>query len=178
MTQNVISLIEGCKTNNRASQEALYRQFYGYAMSICLPYSQTKLEAEEIAHDGFLKVFTKIQQYNASFSFKSWARRIFINSAIDYFRTNKKHYYQDSLEEAKEVESLEEGVIDDLSAQEIMEHVQNLPPSYQLTFNLYVMEGYKHHEIAEQLGITEGTSKSNLAKARNKLKDMLIHNNN
>lgn len=173
--QNVITLIEGCKLNDRNAQETLYRQYYGYAMSICLPYSKTKLEAEEIAHDGFLKVFSKIQQYNADFSFKSWVRRIFINSAIDYFRINKKHYFLDDIEDIKEIESFNVDIIDELSAQDIIKEVQQLPPAYQMAFNLYVLEGYKHNEIAKRLGITEGTSKSNLAKAKSKLKIALSH---
>ncbi|MTI32764.1 sigma-70 family RNA polymerase sigma factor [Cytophagales bacterium RKSG123] len=175
MTEDLLELIEGCKSNCRNAQETLYRKYYGYAMSICLLYSKTRAEAEEIAHDGFLKVFSKIKQYDANFGFKSWIRRIFINSAIDYFRRNRKHYEHDDLEEARGMESFNDNAIDQLAAQEIMLLVQDLSPSYQMVFNLYVMEGYKHHEIAEQLGITEGTSKSNLAKARNKLKLALSH---
>ena len=170
MTENIIQLIEGCKSNDRAAQTALYKQYYGYAMSICMPYSKTRDEAEEIAHDGFLKAFTNIAKYDVDFGFKGWIRRIFINAAIDYFRSNKKHYDQDDIDEARGVESFEDNIIDQLSAQEIVHLVQDLPPAYKMVFNLYVMEGYKHHEIATQLGINEGTSKSNLAKARNKLK--------
>jgi len=178
VVQETEHIIDGCKSNNRAAQEALYRQYYGYAMSICLLYSKDRTEAEEIANDGFMKIFTRIAQYSPELAFKSWIRRIFINSAIDYFRKHKKHYGQADINEITEPENFDENVLDKLSAEEIMRAVQSLSPVYQMVFNLYVKEGYKHNEIAEQLGITEATSRSNLAKARNKLKETLHYLSN
>jgi len=102
--------------------------------------------------------------------------RIFVNTAIDHFRKNKKHYHQEDIDKVREISSKDENILDSLSAEEIMKLVQNLAPSYQLVFNLYVVEGYKHHEIAAQLGISEGTSKSNLSMARAKLKRALDEN--
>jgi RNA polymerase sigma factor (sigma-70 family) len=174
MIEKVEQLINGCKSNDRNDQAAFYKLYYGYGMSICLRYSNSRAEAEEIINDGFLKVFSKIDLYNHDMEIKTWMRRIFVNTAIDHFRKNKKHYYQDDIEEAREISSMDENILDSLSANEIMKLVQNLPPSYQITFNLYVIEGYKHHEIADQLGISEGTSKSNLSIARAKLKQALI----
>ena len=174
MGDGLISIIEGCKSSDRSAQEALYRRFYGYAMSLCLPYSKDKVEAEEMAQDGFMKVFTKIDQYNADYGFKSWLRRIFINCAIDHFRRHKKHHDQDDISEVQ-VEHFDNSAIDNLTTEEIMGAIQQLSPAYQMAFQLNVIEGYKHQEIADKLGITEATSRSNLAKARNKLKEVLNH---
>ena len=174
MVEGLLSIIEGCKSNDRSAQEALYREYYGYAMSLCLPYSNDRAEAEEIAQDGFMKIFTKIDQYNPDFGFKSWMRRIFINSAIDYFRKNKKHSGMSDIDEVQ-VEDFDNSVLDKLSGEEILGAIQGLSPTYRMVFQMNVVEGYKHNEIAEKLGITEATSRSNLAKARNKLKEVLQH---
>ncbi len=173
MVEKIKQLVKGCKSNERNAQAALYKMFYGYAMSICLRYSNSRVEAEEILNDGFLKVFSKIDLYNPELEIKGWMRRIFVNTAIDHFRKNTKHYHQEDIEKVSEISSNDITILDSLSAGEIMSLVQNLPPSYQLVFNLYVVEGFKHHEIAEQLGISEGTSKSNLSIARAKLKQAL-----
>jgi RNA polymerase sigma factor (sigma-70 family) len=176
MIEKIEQLVKGCKSNERNAQAAFYKLFYGYAMSICLRYSNSRAEAEEILNDGFLKVFSKIDLFNTDLEIKAWMSRIFVNTAIDHFRKNKKHYHQDDIDEVREISSKDENILDSLSAEEIMKLVQNLAPSYQLVFNLYVVEGYKHHEIAAQLGISEGTSKSNLSMARAKLKRALDEN--
>jgi RNA polymerase sigma-70 factor (ECF subfamily) len=176
MKDEVKLLVKGCKTNDRNAQRVFYSIFYGYAMSICLRYSNSRADAEEIINDGFLKVFSKIEIFDSDLEIKFWMKRIFINTAIDHFRKNKKHYYQDDIEEASAVSSKDEDVLDRLSAEEITKLVQSLAPSYQIVFNLYVIEGYKHHEIADLLGISEGTSKSNLSMARERLKRAIIQN--
>jgi len=173
MSNEIKDILTACQRNERSAQEKLYRDFYGYAMSICLPYTKDKTEAEEVANDGFVKVFNHLISYDFSQPFKGWLRRIMINSAIDYYRRNKKHYNHDDIENAYDASSFDTNIIDQLSADEIMEQVQKLPPAYQMVFNLYAVEGYKHHEIAEQLNISEGTSKSNLSKAKAKLKKQL-----
>lgn len=170
MTDEEKLIVKGCKTNDRNAQRVFYRMFYGYAMSICLRYSNSRTEAEEIINDGFLKVFSKIGSFDLDLEIKAWMKRVFVNTAIDHFRKNKKHYNQDDILEARAVSSNDEDVLDRLSVEEIMKLVQGLAPSYQIVFNLYVVEGFKHHEIADLLSISEGTSKSNLAKAREKLK--------
>lgn len=141
-------------------------------MGVCLRYSQNREEAKEIVNDGFLKIFASIRDQREGSSFKAWLRRIMINAAIDFFRRNEKFYDQCEISSF----AMEASVPDNhsiLSEQEILRLVQLLPPAYRMAFNLYAIEGYKHPEIAEKLGITVGTSKSNLAKARNKLKEML-----
>ena len=178
MTEEEKTLILGCKSNQRNAQAAFYRKFYGYGLSICLRYSQSRPEAEEMVNDGFLKVFTNIGRYDSELEIKAWMRRIFVNTAIDHFRKNKKHYLQGDIDQAFDLSSGSEDALEALSAEEIMVLIQNLPPSYKITFNLYVMEGFKHNEIAEKLGISEGTSKSNLSIAREKLKRALLEKSN
>jgi len=146
--------------------------YYSYAMGICIRYSRSADEAVEILNDGFIKIFSKLSLYSPGLSFKGWLRKIMINSAIDYFRRNERHYHSLDISHVQN-ESMSETVLDKLSAEEIIALIQRLPPSYRMVFNLYVIEGYHHEEIANQLNITVGTSKSNLAIARNKLKKML-----
>ncbi len=174
VSENLPQIITGCKAGHRKSQEALYRQYYAYSMSIGLRYGKSRAEAEEIVQDAFIKLFKNITRYDEAQAFKSWFRRILVNAAIDYYRRNEKHQHHQDIEAAYEV-GHDEGALEQLSSQDIMAAVQQLPPAYRLVFNLYAVEGYKHHEIAEQLNISEGTSKSNLAKARNKLQGALSH---
>jgi RNA polymerase sigma factor (sigma-70 family) len=169
-------LLNSCRKGDAMSQERLYAQFYAYSMSICLRYSKTREEAIEILNDGFYKIFTKIGKHDKAFSFKGWLRQVMINSAIDYFRRNEKHYHGLDISYLK-YSPTTASVIDDLSEQEIVEAIRQLPPSYRIVFNLYVIEGFNHEEIARQLSIGVGTSKSNLAMARNKLKKILIADN-
>ena len=141
-------------------------------MGICLRYSRTREEAVEIVNDGFMKIFKKLDKYSPGLSFKGWLRKVMINSAIDYYRKNEKHYHSLDISHGKYETS--ETILDKLSEQDIIEAIQRLPPSYRMVFNLYVIEGYKHEEIANQLNISVGTSKSNLAIARNKLQKIVI----
>jgi RNA polymerase sigma factor (sigma-70 family) len=142
-------------------------------MGVCLRYSRTREEAVEILNDGFMKIFTKLDRYTKGLSFKGWIRKVMINSAIDYFRRNEKHYHSLDISHIQ-YESAVESVLDKLSEKEIIKAIQRLPPSYRMVFNLFVIEGYKHEEIANQLNISVGTSKSNLSIARNKLKKILL----
>jgi RNA polymerase sigma factor (sigma-70 family) len=148
-------------------------EYYSYAMGVCLRYSRSADEAVEILNDGFIKIFSKLSLYSRGLSFKGWLRKIMINSAIDYFRRNERHYHSLDISHVQD-ESLSENALDKLSAEEIISLIQRLPSSYRMVFNLYAIEGYHHEEIANQLNITVGTSKSNLAIARNKLQKMLI----
>jgi RNA polymerase sigma factor (sigma-70 family) len=156
----------------RASQKKLYQLYYGYAMSICLRYSRTKEEAVEILNDGFLKVFTKIGKYDPSRSFKGWLRRILINTAVDAYRQNHKHYYAEDIS-VLEHEVVEGTVLDQMNYEALTQMIQQLSPAYRTVFNLYVIDGFTHEEIAGQLHISVGTSKSNLSKARANLQSRI-----
>lgn len=166
-------LLRASVQGDRKSQELLYKQFFGFAMSICMRYTNSKDEALEVVNDGFLKVFTKGEQYDANYPFKAWLKRIMVNTALDYYRKYQKHYYHENIEYAHEVSSQEAIPISNLSYEELMELVKKLPPSYRMVFSLFAIEGYNHDEIAKQLGISEGTSKSNLSRARDALRAML-----
>ncbi len=171
--QDISDIIDGCRQWKRSSQEALYRQFFGYAMAICLRYANNKSEAIEILNDGFLKIFYHIHSYDPSRPFKSWLSKIMANTAIDHLRSKKKISFSEDITKAYDLGVSDEKALDKLSYDEILQLVQHLPPAYKTVFNLYVMEGFQHQEIAEMLGISEGTSKSNLFKAKRILKEKI-----
>jgi len=165
-------LLEGCCRGDRIQQKQLYEMFYGKMMSVCMRYAKDQEEAKDMLNEGFMKVFKNIQKYKATHSLESWIRRIMINNAIDHYRKYKKHRNQIDITEVYDY-SNDETISSQLSVEEIMKLVQKLSPAYKTVFNLYVVDGYNHREIAEKLGISEGTSKSNLSKARAKLQHML-----
>lgn len=165
-------LLAGCRKGERVQQKRLYELFYGKMMPICLRYASNSEEAKDLLNEGFLKVFLNIHKYQPTYSLESWIRRIMVNNAIDNYRKTKKHRYQTDIDEVFDY-SENESVTAMLSAEEILKLVQKLSPGYRTVFNLYVLEGYNHREISEKLGISEGTSKSNLSKARAKLQAML-----
>jgi RNA polymerase sigma factor (sigma-70 family) len=170
-------LIEGCRNGERHSQNKLYLHFYNYAMTVCYRYASTIEEAKEILNDAFFKIFTKMDRYNPDYAFKGWLHRVVVNTAIDKYRSRQNTPITEEISYAQGVE-IETEVVENLTREEIFKMVQHLPPSYRTVFNLYVVEGYTHAEIADTLGISEGASKSNLAKARMKLKKMLTTNTN
>lgn len=169
------TLIEGCLKNKLDFQHRLYKHFYGYAMSICMRYAGNRYDAADILNDGFMKVFTRLDQYKDDRPFQLWLRRIMMNTAIDYYRANLKHRYTLDIDEANSV-----GVSDDvykkMNYEDLLKIVQNLSPSYRTVFNLFAIDGYSHEEIATMLGISVGASKSNLFKARKKLQESIKHN--
>lgn len=166
------SLIKGCRKWKRDSQKLLYKEFYAYSMSICLRYSSTKEEASEILNDAFMKVFTHIKKFDIARPFKPWLRQILINTAINQYKKSKMNIATESIKDYGK-EDVDEKILSGISYQEIVDMIQQLPPAYRTVFNLFVIEGYKHEEIAEQLGIDVGTSKSNLFKAKAKLRIIL-----
>ncbi|MGK7370472.1 MAG: RNA polymerase sigma factor [Candidatus Halalkalibacterium sp. M3_1C_030] len=169
-------IIKGCRKRRRKSQKKLYKMFYAYGMSIALRYAESRDEAAEILNDAFMKVFTNIKDYDPERAFKPWLRRILINTAINHYHSKKSHREMDSVEIADETLGREEKIIPGITYDEIIEMVQQLSPAYRTVFNLYVIEGFKHREIAEMLDIAVGTSKSNLAKAKKNLQSILEKN--
>ena len=171
-TAELSNIIEACRKQDSNSQKRLYQHFYNYGMTVCSRYARDREEAKEIFNDSFYKIFSKLDQYNPDHSFKAWLNKIMVNTAIDHFRKNKTKPQLVDIVHAQQYESKDQ-VIENISAGEILNLVQKLAPSYRMVFMLHAVEGYKHPEIAERLGITVGTSKSNLAKARTKLKALL-----
>ncbi len=170
--QDLSKLIRGCTRRDRASQKALYKHFYSLAMGICSRYSQNREDAKEVLNDGFMKVFTHIRKYDVNRPFTSWFSKILVNTAINHYKKNLKYQLHQELTMAKSLKQ-EEDVLSGISYQEVLAMVQELPAAYRMVFNLFVIEGYKHREIAQQLGITTGTSKSNLSRAKEHLRVVL-----
>lgn len=172
--------VEACAVNNRESQRILYGSFYGYAMAICDRYANKQEDAVEILNDGFLKIFREIHHYRPAYtdvisSFKGWLRKIMVYTAIDHFRKNQKHQMVTQLDNVVyHIPTVSEDAIDKLSYEEIIRAIQELSPGYRTVFNLFIIEGLSHDEIARQLGISTGTSKSNLSKARRQLQKILF----
>lgn len=169
------AILLGCRKKQRDAQRQLYNRFYAYGMSICLRYGDDEQEAIYILNDSFLKVFNNIKKYDPDRPFKPWFRTILVNTAINHVRKYKKRQLQVDMDEAKHVPDGED-ILSRITFQELMAMVQSLTVAYRTVFNLYVIDGYKHEEIAELLGITVGTSKSNLWKARERLKELVQEN--
>lgn len=150
--------------------------FYAYGMSITMRYADSRDHAAAILNDAFMKVFDNIRKFDQHRPFKPWLRTIIVNTAINYFNANKKFQNWEGLEESSTTVSTEEKIISGLTYDEIIEMVQQLTPAYRTVFNLYVIDGFKHKEIADLLGISVGTSKSNLHKAKKNLRAMLEKN--
>lgn len=169
-------LINGCVKQERLAQKRLYERYYGKMMGVCMRYASHKEQATEILNIGFFKVFDSIKKFaDKGGNIESWIYRIMVNTAIDYLRSEIRHRHSDE-EKTIYVEDTS-NVLSDLAAEQILELVNQLSPAYRTVFNLYVVEGYNHGEIGDMLGISEGTSKSNLAKARAKLQERIIQMN-
>ena len=169
-------LIKGYIKNDRLAQKRLYERYYGKMMGVCMRYSSHREQATEMLNLGFFKVFNTMESFaKRGGNLEAWIYRIMVNTAIDYLRSEIRHQHSD-IEKTVYAEDTSD-VISDMAAEQILELVNKLTPAYRAVFNLYVVEGYNHSEVGELLGISEGTSKSNLAKARAKLQDMIIQLN-
>lgn len=176
----VEQLVNECVNGDRKAQKELYKLFYGKMMSVCYRYAANKDEAKDILQDGFVKVFQHLKSYNFKGSLEGWIKRIVVNTAIDCYRKNKGVHFVDDEDnyilDNNNAES-EEVIYSKFGVEVIMDCIQELSPVYRTVFNLYVMEGYSHKEIADELNINEGTSKSNLAKAKRNLRQLLEQKN-
>jgi RNA polymerase sigma factor (sigma-70 family) len=165
-------LISGCLEGSRRMQEELYRRLSPRMYAVCLRYAANAEEAEDILQEGFIKVFKKLDSFRGEGSFEGWVRRIFVNTAIEHFR--RKRYLQPVTEkEENTLEGKSLSALDGLGEKDILALVQQLSPGYRTVFNMYVVEGYTHKEIGDMLGISEGTSKSQLSRAKVILQDMV-----
>jgi len=159
-------LIQGCIVGDRHSQSQLYELFAPKMFVVCLRYSMNREEAEEILQEGFLKVFEFIHQFRFAGSFEGWVRKIMVNCALSRYRSKSHLHPVVRLDTLVYDPPSETDIVSNLNAKELLLFIQSLPAGYRIVFNLFVFEGYKHREIAETLGISEGTSKSNLFDAR------------
>lgn len=170
MTENLENIIEGCRFKNPKAQHLLYMQFSARMFGVCLRYAGSYEDAQDVLHEGFLKAFEKIGQFQHKGAFEGWLRRIMINTALEKYRNKYKIInLQDNI---SEVEGLGfENLAENMTVSELMNFIQELSPKYRMVFNLYAIEGYTHKEISVMLNITEGTSKSDLSRARTILQE-------
>jgi RNA polymerase sigma factor (sigma-70 family) len=147
-------------------QEELYRRFAGKMYAVCLRYANNSNDAQDLLQEGFIKVYRNLHRFRAEGSFEGWIRRVFINSSIEQYRKKSAHLATVSDREENTIEDTDISALDSMAEKDIIKLIQELSPGYRTVFNLYVVEGYSHKEIGEQLGISEGTSKSQLARAK------------
>ena len=171
--QDTDVLIVGCMAGDRQAQRLLFKKYFGYAKSICLRYTSFAEDAEEVLNEGFLKVLNNLKNYDEAYPFRAWLRTIMINTAISYNRKYKKHSRDRvDLEDAPYL-SLDNDIIGEITAEEILDIIRQLKPLYRDVFLMHAVDGYNHREIAEMLEINEATVRSQYARARAQLK-MLI----
>ncbi len=165
---DIKKIIKGCLEGNRHDQELLYRRHAPKLFAICLRYTDDDDEARDILQEGFVKVFQNLGNYKHEGSFEGWIRRIVVNTALEKFRSRFSLYRVDDIDPENEPEAYPDTEdYSGLEAADLLFMIRQLPPKYRMVFNLYAIEGYSHKEISRMMNISEGTSKSNLSRARN-----------
>ena len=167
------SLVEGCKRGDRRSQKAVYDQLSGKMFAVCLRYMDDREAAADILQDGFVTLFTKLDSYSGEGSFEGWARKIFVNTALMSLRKNDVLRQTEDVDVAWNITADTPTEIEDIGYKELMKMIASMPPGFRTVFNMYVLEGYSHKEIAESLGISEATSRSQLQRARTLLQNKI-----
>jgi RNA polymerase sigma-70 factor (ECF subfamily) len=166
-------LINGCLKRDRSAQKRLYESFSPKMYALCYRYVKDSMDAEDILVTAFTRIFERIDQFKGEGSFEGWIRRIVVNEALTFLRRNRSMYLETDLEVADR-EPDYNSISDHLEADDLIKMIQVLPSGYRIVFNLYAIDGYSHKEIAEQLGISENTSKSQLSRARTYLQKLLV----
>jgi len=165
-------LINDLKAGKRRAQSVLYKKYAPSLLGLCMRYSKSRAEAEDVLQDGFIKIFEKIGSLQKSSSLEPWMKRIMVNTAINSYHKNLKHYYHQDIDEVQ----IDDPIVDEndympnISPDQVLRSIQNLPEGYKVVLNMYVFDGFSHKEIAEELNISINTSKTQLLKARRKLK--------
>lgn len=165
-------LIDACKRKDRKAQRLLYERYASVMLGVCRRYVKDQMEAEDVMIEGFFKVLTKISMYNGEGSFEGWVRRIMINESLMHLRKNNHFQYTEEINPNLDYHE-EPTVLDEIAAEEILNLLDEMPPGYRTVFNLYVVEGYKHREIAEELEISINTSKSQLILAKQRMEELV-----
>ncbi len=171
---SVEELIERCLDNDSKAQKELYRRYSPKMWGVCLRFARNTMIAEDILQEGFIKVYTKLNQYTHEGSFEGWIRRTMINTAINYYKKNLGVSEKYSYDEVFIADTVNESALDNMATKELLELIQELPVGYRMIFNLHAIEGYTHKEISVKLNISESTSKSQLSRARSILRDKII----
>ena len=159
-------LIKGCIAGDRRIQEELYRRFSPKMYAVCLRYANNADDAQDLLQEGFIKVYRNLHRFRAEGSFEGWIRRVFVNTSIEHFRKKSTRLSMVTDKEENTIEDADITALHKMAEKDIINIIQELSPGYRTVFNLYVVEGYSHKEIGELLGISEGTSKSQLARAK------------
>lgn len=169
-------IIEGCISGNRKAQKILFENYKSSMMGVCLRYCKSRDEAEDVLMMAFMNVFSEIQTFKSGGQIGQWIRKIVVNTAINNYRKNLKHYYHEDIDEIADVDNDESDnfqINDGNSTEDVIKIIQDLPEGYRMVLNLHIVEGYKHKEIAEMLDINVGTSKSQLSKAKKIIQEKL-----
>ena len=166
-------LAAACKDGKRDAQKRLFDTLAPKMMAVCLRYMGNREDAEDVLQEGFVTLFTKLESYNGSGSFEGWARKVFVNTALMHLRKNDVLEVSDDIEEARSLFTEEATPLQKMGYKELMDLISSLPPDARTVFNMYVVEGYSHKEIAATLGCTEATSRSKLQRARLQLQEMI-----
>ena len=162
-------LLEGLIAQNRKAQRSVFDKYKSMMMGICMRYCKSRDEAEDVMMEGFMTIFSESHTFRKDGAFEQWMKRIMINTAINNYRKNLKHYFHADIDDVDEHTMIQQETAENYSTRDLMKVLQQLPEGYRVVFNLYAVEGFKHHEIARMLNITVGTSKSQLSKARRML---------
>lgn len=165
-------LVARCLCQEREAQRQLFERYHSRMLGVCLRYAQSRQEAEDMTQEGFVRLFNKLSYFDSERNFEAWMTTLFVHNAIDYMRRHSRHQHFDQPENAPEIAAPAEA-LERLEADDLLNLLHALPDGYRLVFNMYAIEGFSHKDIAEKLGINEGTSKSQLAKARRWLKKKL-----
>lgn len=166
-------MITACLKNNPRAQKALFEKYSGKLMGVCLRYATDRDEAQDMLQDGFVKIFQKLDSYTGEGSFGGWVHRLMVNTCLDALRKNKAMGFSVEIEKADFQMDGVEDALSQLRTQDLLRLIQELPDGYRVVFNMFAIEGYAHAEIAESLGISENTSKSQYRKAKFKLQEAL-----
>ena len=171
-------LLQGCLNGDRQSQKALYEQYKVQMYRLCLRYSNGRSDAEDVLQDGFIKVFSDLHQYSGKGALGGWIRKVMVNTALQHIRKNKRIPNMIEVDQIIDLREASEQIYSRMGAKDLTKMIQELPPGYKMIFNLYVVDGYTHQEIADQLNISINTSKSQLSKAKATLRKKLEKNDN
>lgn len=170
-------IVKECISGNALAQKKFYDLFAKKMMGVCLRYTNNYEEAQDVLQDGFIKVFGKLPDFVNKGSLEGWVRRIMVNTALDQYRKNKKFQKDVEIDSVSFKLEKSEFILETINAEDLLKIVRTIPEGYRVVFNLFAIEGYSHKEIADKLGVTESTSKSQYSRAKKMLRRLLVENN-
>ncbi len=173
MTEQEKRLVEGCLKGDKVFQKKLYNTYASKMYNVCLRYSNGTEQARDLLQEGFIRVFQNLHTFKGEGSFEGWVRRIMVNGCLESLRKAENKFIHEDIQEMEAEFTASQPELRQYDLQFVLGKIQQLAPGYRAVFNLYVLEGYQHHEIGEMLGISESTSKSQLSRARKILQDLL-----